>query len=41
MKITVHREATYLRVQNTPEALFKAAGVLAHAGLLLALVNDR
>lgn len=37
MKITVHREATYLRVQNAPEALFKAAGLLALAGL----VNDR
>lgn len=41
MKITVHREATYLRVQNTPEALFTAAGVLAFAGLLLALANSR
>lgn len=41
MKITVHRETTTVRVRNTPEALFEAAGVLVLAGLFLALLNDR
>ena len=37
MRITVHRQATYMRVPNTPAALFQAAGLLALGGVLLAL----
>ena len=41
MDVIVRREATVVRVPNTPEALFKAAGVLALAGLILAILSDR
>lgn len=39
MKLTIRPSSTDIRVANTPEALFKAAGVLALAGLLLVLLN--
>jgi hypothetical protein len=39
MNIVVQQSGVQLRVKNTPEALFQAAGVLALAGLLLAVLR--